>query len=102
MHVFERFTRAVLPPKWLNFRMRRLSLLVYISLYSRQGPASSVRYKRRVEGRPSCTILCTLTGLGRRFLASILWISWMSYLINKSQGGSLVACTRNKELRERT
>ena len=34
--------------------------LLYISLYSRQGPSSSARYKRCVEGRPVCTILCTL------------------------------------------
>ena len=38
-----------------------LSHLLYISLYSRQGPASSARYKRRVESRPGCTVLCTLT-----------------------------------------
>ena len=81
-----------------------LSLLLYIFLYSRQGPGSSARYKRRAEGRPGCMILCTLakevqvwgqsTAVSSgRFLASIPWIHWMSYLVNRAQGGSLVACT---------
>ena len=85
-----------------------LSLLLYISLYSRQSPASSACYKCRAEGRPGCTILCILakevqvwgqsTAVSSgRFLGSIPWIPWMSDLVNRAQEGSLVACTRKKK-----
>ena len=74
------------------------STFLYISRYSRKGPASSARYKRRAEGRPGCTILGQSTAVSSgRFIASIPWIPWMSHLVNRAQEGSRVACTRNKE-----
>ena len=77
------------------------------NLYSCQGPLSKLRYKRHAKGRPGCTVLCTqekevhvwgqLTAVSSvRFLASNPWTPWMSYLVNRAQEGSLVACTGTK------
>ena len=82
-----------------------LSLLLYISLNSRQGPANSARYKRRAEGRPGCTILCTLakevqvwgqsTAVSSgRFLASI---PWMSILSTEPRKGLLLLAPGTKD-----
>ena len=105
MYVCERFTRAVLPPKWLNFRMRQVispSLQLLSTLC--QGPSSGARYKRRAEVRPGCTILCTLAteaqvwGQSTAVSSEDFLLDPLNvYLVNRAEGGSRVACTGNKE-----
>ena len=84
-----------------------LSLPLCIFLYSRQDPASSARYKSRAEGRRGCKILCTLakevqvwgqsTAVSSgRFLASIPWMSWMSYLVNRAREGLMLLASSTK------